>query len=536
MPAFDAAASAPTWNPARSLGVERFGGLPAIVQPTDSGMGDVYRPKGTQEEGGFGATPETLFDFWLNCVYDPDEALSGDPTFTQKLVMNPDVASCFERRKLSVSRLPWHIEPSADPRAEKADAQKVADYVKEVFDGLPKLRQLFNILEEAVLWGGQGINLAWAKRDGAVQPVAWVPVHKTRFSFDRLGRMALLTREQPVWGRLVSESAVNPANGERAWTGVPAGAYLYHVWSVNQGTWQLPWLQGYWYYGRGLDVPLHLVVTFDAFVLRRRMKFFDRTATPLAVLSHPDNESPQKINAIGRSIRGESVVDLPKPVGQAKDYFYDLEFIQMPTGTQDLMANFYERWTQPNIEKILLSGGDVMDVGQTGSYSTGVSQHDKGPSIVYEYDAQQISETFNRQFIPHIVRNRPEYKDAPAHLMPTFVMAAKQEKDKAKELEALEKAARMVPIRQEAVYDLIPGAKPGEQDDTVFLGGPEAGFEDLMGQVPTAAPKGAPGSPETGEPGGDVGRPGPSGDGRPVTPVGEGRANPGERSEDRQYS
>ena len=82
--------------------------------PVDSGMGELYRPFGGASQGGRVSTLETLYDFWINDVPDPDEALRLDPNIRQKMRMHPDVVSAMRKRELTVASFPESIEPSPD--------------------------------------------------------------------------------------------------------------------------------------------------------------------------------------------------------------------------------------------------------------------------------------------------------------------------------------------------------------------------------------------------------------------------------------
>src|SRR6185312_11818097 len=94
--------------------------------PADSGMGPVRRPSAHGQEGGRIATPETLFDFWINTVPDPDEALSFDPDFLNKLYRHPDVCAAFEKRAHTVAQFEERVEANPDAPDQKL-AEKIAE-------------------------------------------------------------------------------------------------------------------------------------------------------------------------------------------------------------------------------------------------------------------------------------------------------------------------------------------------------------------------------------------------------------------------
>ena len=119
--------SAPHINVAQSITMHLSseGGFQQI--PADSRQGGLYRPFATGQSGGRLASLETLYDFWLNNVPDPDSAFAADPGFGAKLRMQPDVHGAMTKRELSVASMPWRVEPGPDAE-DKALAGKIAGW------------------------------------------------------------------------------------------------------------------------------------------------------------------------------------------------------------------------------------------------------------------------------------------------------------------------------------------------------------------------------------------------------------------------
>src|SRR4051812_163278 len=82
--------------------------------PKDSGMGGLFRPFAKGQDGARTATLETLYDFFIDSVPDPDEALAQDPGFLDKLHAHPDVVAAMRKRELTVASMPDHIESNPD--------------------------------------------------------------------------------------------------------------------------------------------------------------------------------------------------------------------------------------------------------------------------------------------------------------------------------------------------------------------------------------------------------------------------------------
>ncbi len=240
------------------------------IMPADSGIGDVQRDVVKGQRGGRTATFETFFDYFINNVPNPDEAKAFNPNIEQQLRMHADVSAYHTKRAFTVSSMPWRVE--ANPlAADKAAAEVVAAHCRDVVGKIPNFEQCIEMLEQAVLIGGQGIEFTWHQEANGVEyPIAWNPVHMSRFAFDRLGNVALLTRDQAVYGAYI---ATDPGAQYQSRGPLPQGKFVYHVYRKGQGTWYNPPLEGYVYWGMGEDVALYYVLTFDIFCLKYRMKF-----------------------------------------------------------------------------------------------------------------------------------------------------------------------------------------------------------------------------------------------------------------------
>src|SRR4051812_25183746 len=93
--------------------------------PSDTGQGNLYRPFAIGDRGGYTSTLETLWDYFINEVPDPDEALRMDPGFLQKLHNQPDVVAAMNKRRMTVSQMPWRCAPSEYAR-DPVLAKKIA--------------------------------------------------------------------------------------------------------------------------------------------------------------------------------------------------------------------------------------------------------------------------------------------------------------------------------------------------------------------------------------------------------------------------
>lgn len=485
-------------------------------------VGGVYRPFFAVEDRSERlAGLSTLYDFFINNVPDPDTAYARDPLFDEKMRQHWDAGPCLNLRELTVAGMPSRIEPSAARGIDKGLARKIADYVSDRLEALkPGKVELYEQMQQAVACGGAGHEWIWQRgADGIEFPVTFHDVHKSRFVFDVIGNMSLLTRQTPVYGTYVKPALESESVTDRmGLKQFPAGKFTYHRYRARGGPWYRPAFEGFAYYGRGENNNLYIPVTFDYFVLRFRVKWLEKFGYPPMVLKHPDNTMANVTKKIAQSALDQSVITIPRPVGSGReDDFYTLEALEVQKTGYDAFQEFYERWTKPVITKIVLGDADQQggkSEGSQGGYSSDVNKKDAGPQIIYKRDALRISETLDIQWIPHVVRAK--WPGLPDEYLPRHVMEPKEEKDRVQETEILEKVSMHVPVKETDWYEAAGIEKPGDGEETV--GGesqndPNAGLmEGMDGHLPGGKPPA-----------------GANGNGKPVTPIGMGN-KPGKES------
>ena len=164
-----------------------------------NGEGALFRPGLRGEYGARTANLQTLFDFFIDNVPDPDSALAANPDFDEILAQHTDVHACMTIRSKSVASMPWRVD-AAEKAGDDSMAEKLAEYVKDRLNAIPNLDLMFQeMVEGGTLLGGQGHEWIWQMIEGYSAPTFSAPVHKTRFTFDRSGNMALLGVEKKGW-------------------------------------------------------------------------------------------------------------------------------------------------------------------------------------------------------------------------------------------------------------------------------------------------------------------------------------------------
>jgi phage gp29-like protein len=468
----------------------------ARTVPADSMQGNVWRPSMVPQAGARVAPLDSMWDFFLDVVPDPDWAVAQDPDIDMKMRQQPDVHAAMTLRELTVASMPVSWLPSDERGVNPELAQKVADYCADVWKKLSNWNDLYRQLQNAVLRGGQGIEFVWALDTSGgrpiPRPVEFYPVDKSRFVFDRLGNMALLSRRSPVWGAYVARN-VNRQPVEftgdtlaRGYTAFPTegGRFVYHKYKSLGGKWTRPADEGFVYWGFGEDIPLYLPVTFDNFALRFRMKWLEKFGTPLTILQYADGGvSQDDVIAVAKALREEVVVNIPMIDGQP-DSLMKVDYTEPRMGGHDAFSSFSDNWTKPRVEKILLGGANIMDVGPGGSYASAVNQRDSGTQMVFRYDAVNIDTTINNQMVPYMCQAR--WPGMPASYYPRHQMAPELQKDKKAEMEIIRMAVEMgVDLREAEVYDILGMTKPKEGEDVLVI---STGMEGTFEGFPPAAP------------------------------------------------
>jgi phage gp29-like protein len=439
--------------------------------PVDSGSGKVYRPSAFGERGGRIATPETLYDYFIDYVPPPSEALAQDPYFLSKLHSHPYVTGGMLKRCLTVAAFPWRIE--ANPRAgDQKLARKISEYCTWVWAQIPHIEQIYyQCVDEGALKGGIGFEWNWHREaDGSERPVEFNMVEMTRFVFDRLGNMSLKTRDYPVWGVYVSADLQKQYLKQ-----FPRGKFMYYVHQKRPGTWDNPGLEGYMYYGLGLDAALYIPVTFDTFVLRFRMKWLEKYGLPPTILRYPMNEPvTQETVRIADSLRDESIITMPwlPPGTQAGDErnLYEIEQLEVPTMTNDAFHTFSTDWTKPCINTIILGdpGENATAEESGGGYSERVTRRDSGLLSVARWDALNISATINSQIMPPLALGR--WPNLPQDYIPVHRLEPKEEKDRVQEAEIIGKSSEFIEISKDEAYERLGFRRPNAGEETVGKG------------------------------------------------------------------
>ncbi len=458
-----------------------------LVVP-DSGTGGVWRPSLQGTQGGRIATPETLYDFWINHVPDPAWAKAINPMIYSHLRTHPDVVAARRKREYRVASFPWRFD--ANPTAQdKQGASLAANYCTWVFGQISNVHHIFREMQEAVVDGSRAHEYMWHREaDGSERPFKAIPVDRTRFVFDRMGNMALRTRFQPVWGAYVMSNPQDPVP-ESAF---PRGKFTYHIHLRAPGGWENPQIEGYVYYGLGEDVALAYVLLYDTFVLRFRMKWLEKFGMPTIDVYYPDAMSQYVPTArkLVDSVRGESACLIPRIAGEEYNSYFEIKQREVPSPSYDAMADFSNDWTRPRIDSILLGEYNTGNKGKQQGYSSKVQEQDAGPQVWFQYDSMNINSTISEQLVPAIIQYGPEsVRNLPVSCYPLFKLEAAQDRDLMQSVGLAKQLSTLVPLSVREIYSNCGYRVPtdgeetvgGFQDPTLEEGQGQQGSESIIG-------------------------------------------------------
>ncbi len=481
------AASAITLRMMREGGQQYVPPLPA---------GNLWRPTMTTSRGGLRAGgPETFYDYFINVIPNADWTTSYDANFDEKVANYPDVAASMRKRALTVATFPLAVNSSTARNLDKALGQQFADYVKEVLKSLPNFCETTRqLVQGGTLYGGRGCECVWSgDANGVERPVETWDVHGSRMGFDTMNNLTLFTRETPMWGSYIGSNPQQVSSSDPSLKGFtpPPGRFLFYKYMAEGGAWYRPAFEGFNYHGRGENTRLYLPVSCAYYMWRFEMKFAEKHGMPTTVVWYTENQAQtSQSQAIGTSLRDEAVVFIPMAGGaEGKNMFYDLDFVQPSSMGYDLFQSFHER-VRTEIEKILLGGANLMQLADVGGYNASEGQRDAGEQIIFMYDAMCISAMYNLQLVPHIIWAVPQWRNIPLEWMPKVDLMPHKLRNRLQELQILQQAAQMVPVREADVYDAAGLSKPNlgldgsEPEPTIFLGQPQA---DLFNGFPTPA-------------------------------------------------
>ncbi len=386
------------------------------------------------------AGPDTLFDFYLDIIPDPDFALRQDPRIYERLMRDPQIAACLFVRQSATAGMEWQWgADTADP-IDRLIAYELNTVCRRQSLRFPVV--LRNFLD-SILRGMAVQNVVWMRDEAMgnkIVPAEFWPLFKDRIVFDKQGRPALKTREAPFWG-----------------AHVPEKSFIIHVVDVDGGGWNSTEAEGYAFYGRGLGERLYYAKmfwdNFHLFIIRGAERF----GAPFMEGTYPygNLEVKAEMQAFLEDMRANGVGVRPKDE--------NIETIVHDSKTQMAqLFQVYRQYYEDMVAKTIL-GQTLTTSGDSGSLAM-ARVHFSVFMRHVRYDALTLADTLTRTLGQwYVDLNYPGQNRRP----PRFEFKIGQETDIQQRVQAYEAAQKLgvLPgkkqIRREFGIDEIgPGDEP----------------------------------------------------------------------------
>ena len=278
-------------------------------------------------------------------------------------------AAQLATRKRAVCGLEWCVHPAS----ERLKDRKIAEFVERVvpllraaaFDQLDALGKGYSVMEP--IWDTSGSQ--WVPREMAWRDPRW-------FRFDKKsGRVLQLRGDTESFGEGVP---------------LPAGRFIVTTFAAKSG---LP-IRG------GLARAAVYAYLFHNFTLKDWVQFCEKFGKPLILGRYDGMPAPGDLDILYAAITGlgqDAAAMLPRSM--------DIEFPEVTgaRGESGLWQNLLD-YLDRQVSKLILGQTLTADTGQGGggSYALG-SVHNEVRMDILHADAESLTDTLNRQFIPVLV-------------------------------------------------------------------------------------------------------------------------------------
>ena len=390
---------------------------------------------------------DTLFNaFVYGILEDPDYALKKDRRIYERIERDPCVYSGIQVRALALAGRRWDMVPT------EVGNERQVKLAKEVTQKVKRVRrwaECVRDMQDCLLRGLSVQEIQWKDSEyfGTKVPTQFHSVNKDRFVFDRLGKLRLRTRGNPVFGEPV-----------------PDFKFIPHTFNTSDGSWEAPEEAGYQYFGRGLADTLYHVFYFKMNALRFWLKYLERHGIPQKIMWHPPHAGAQadKIKTVLDNLQNSSVATIP-----GKKDEYEVEVIQHSSrataGFEMFVENYCNRW----ITKVILGQELMTGVPSTGgNRALGDIQQNVFGWII-NFDADCLQDTLQYTLIDYI--RRLDYPQIPEEVFPKFRFRVMEPPDASSYLAAMQiMIENRVPCALEQAYELT-GIRPPLTQETNIL-------------------------------------------------------------------
>lgn len=273
------------------------------------------------------------------------------------------LAAEIGKRKRALLTLDWEITPG---RAGDAEAERVADAVRDVVNGLDGIEDLIMDLADGIGHGFSAVEIEWGAADPAPVPVA--------FHF----------RPQ-TWFQVLQENR----NVLRLRDGSPMGQELWPLgWIVHTHRSRSGWLPRF-----GLFRTVAWAYLIRSFALDANIKYVQVHGLPFRVGKYPPGSQPEDRAALARALRAMGQ-DAAGIIPQGMEILFETP----ANATQDLPGVLITRCEQ-GMSKAILGGTLTSQAdGKTSTNALG-QVHEEVRRDLMISDAGQVAATLSRQLL-----------------------------------------------------------------------------------------------------------------------------------------
>ncbi len=309
-----------------------------------------------------------IFAGWINRLENPDPVLRTEAggkglKLYDEVDRDAHAGSVLQTRYLAVAGRQWEVLPADD----SAQAQKIADFVKDAVDDCNFSRAIQEIMQ-AVLYGYYPAEVMWRSKGGKWVPDKLVEKHPRRFVFDHDRNPRLLTPENMIEGELL-----------------PDRKFVIFTWGSSDNP-----------YGKGLGQKLWWPVWFKKHGIKWWLVFLEKFGMPTPVGKYPPGTDPKQQAALLAAIDAiytETGVKIPDTMV--------IELLEATRGGKASYENLCD-YMDYQISKAVLGQTLTTSGEDGGSYALG-QVHDDVRQDIVKADADLFCETMNATLIRWIV-------------------------------------------------------------------------------------------------------------------------------------
>jgi phage gp29-like protein len=297
------------------------------------------------------------------------------------------------------------------PASDAADDRRIADFVREVYENIPRKRGALTALMSAVTHGFALAEIVWEVIDGAVVATELRPRPQRLFTF--------VDSDEPTrlldFPRYVSPERPHGVD-------IPRSKFVYHR----------P-IRGEDPLRAGLYRGIAWAYLFTNYTIKDWMTFLDLYGVPLRLGKFKPGADDAAREALRRAVR-----NLGSDAAAVISEETTIEFIHAAlTGDHRLFREAAEFFNAQKSKRIL---GQTLttESGSTGTYALG-RVHDRVRNDLVVYDAAALDETLNHDLVRPLV----DFNFGPRRAYPTIAARLENREEAIDRLDRIERLVRM---------------------------------------------------------------------------------------------